>query len=174
MNNTITMNNIKHIQHLLSRFFDGQTTIKEEQVLFRFFSQARTLPHELQPYAEFFRDMGALAPAPRRSRSRVLWVRVALTAAASIALLFCVMWGYHQHEDRMLARVYGGSYMIVNGQRIDDLSAIKDTIRKTLTEADRLVERVAEEDMMTRAQQQVLQSVPPSQREQIKDFLSDE
>lgn len=174
MNNPIIMNNIKHIQSLLSRFLDGQTTIKEEQTLFRFFSQARTLPKELLPYAEYFRDMGSLAPEKRMARPRVLWVRAVIAAAASVALILCVMWGYNQHEERMLARVYGGSYMIVNGQRIDDLSLIKDTIQKTLSEAKRVKERVGDDDVVARAQQQVLQSVPPSQRKQIKDFLSDE
>ena len=46
-------------QELIDRFLDGETTVEEEQELCRRFLAGPVDP-ELEPYAEFFRDMATL------------------------------------------------------------------------------------------------------------------
>ncbi len=45
--------NYTYIEQLLSRYWDGATTLEEERILKSFFSQ-NDVPEALQPYAEYF------------------------------------------------------------------------------------------------------------------------
>lgn len=56
------MSNILRIRTLTDRFFDGETTLSEEQELYAFFSQApEALPEDLRPLRELFVDLKAVA-----------------------------------------------------------------------------------------------------------------
>lgn len=193
------MTDIKHIKDLITRFLRAQATTEEEQELYRFFQQTQEIPASLRPYADFFRDMAALGeedeelprtalstPAmptlPIQSAQKVqprnrplsllrVWARIGVGTAACVALLAGVMWGYSRHEQQMLARTYGGSYMIVNGVRIDDLSLISDSIRLTLSKAEAIESRMASHDPVADAEKRILENVPPSQRNRIKKIL---
>ena len=54
------MNNLLRIRTLTDRFFDGDTTPEEEQELYDFYRQD-SIPEDLRPNQELFRDLAALA-----------------------------------------------------------------------------------------------------------------
>ena len=96
---------------------------------------------------EFNREAALLRP-----------VLVAVAAAAAVALVLCLTLYAGYHEDRALAHLYGGSYVIVDGKRIDDLSVIRGDIERTLTDARRIESR-AEAGFIDGAERDVLMSI---------------
>lgn len=115
------------------------------------------------------RPKTAMPRRRRRAMRRLLWA-----SAASVVLAFGVAWGWRWHEDSLLARCYGGSYIVVNGRRIDDLSQIKDSIRLTLAEAGRIERAVDSRSIVESAEQEVLESVGDGQRGEIERLLNGE
>ena len=80
-------------QELIDRFLDGETTVEEEQELCRRFLAGPVDP-ELEPYAEFFRDMATL-PVNEKPRRRLRLVRRWMAAAAVVAAVVVAgVWGY--------------------------------------------------------------------------------
>ena len=82
-----------------------------------------------------------------------------------------------QQLDRLEAR-YGGSYMIVDGQRIDNLRELQPHIESTLRMADE-VEATAREDarnaerIVREAEESVLESIDdPVERERMRLLLN--
>ena len=71
-----------------------------------------------------------------------------------------------------MAQLYGGSYMIVDGKRYDNLREIKDDIQQTLAEA-RQIEREADgQAVIEEAEQEVLESISdPAERQKLKEIL---
>ena len=107
------MKNERLIRTLTERFFQGETTLTEEQQLYRLYRDA-TLPDDLQPYRQLFLDMAALSPAVaevqplhRRSALRrgVRWLVVASLAVTVVA------GGYRlfsrQEQNECVAYIYG-------------------------------------------------------------------
>ena len=169
----------EQLEALILRFLDGDTSLDEEKRLYAYFTQTEEVDDALRPYAEYFRDLAMLQPiqatpcpriAPRRTRR---WVRTIASVAASVALLMGGVWGYRLHKEHVLAQRYGGSYMIVNGKRCDDLLKIEDHIKQTLRDGQQAEQLIDGQELIDRAEQEVLQSVGDSaQREQLKDILS--
>ena len=57
--------NTKHIQQLLERYYDGETSLAEEQELRRYFARPpEQLPAELRPEAKLFRMLAAETATP--------------------------------------------------------------------------------------------------------------
>ena len=55
------MNNELKIRTLIDRFFDGETTLSEEQQLYAYFSQEpAALPEDLRPLRPLFLDLAAV------------------------------------------------------------------------------------------------------------------
>lgn len=128
------------IKHLVDKFFDGETSLEEESRLYAYFRQ-EPLPASLQPYRELFAGLQAVSLPPAdqlQARRRPLLLRWAVAAAASLLVFITAAGLWQQHSEQLLARQYEGSYMIVNGRRIDNLSEMKPTIEQTLAEADRI------------------------------------
>ena len=125
----------EQINNLVERFLDGETTLAEEKQLYDYFSQNENVDESLLPYAEYFRDLAVL-PSPqkeekprKRPRWTIRWTQWAVGAAAAVLISLGGMWIYTLQEERHLAQLYGGSYMIVDGKRYDNLREIKDDIR---------------------------------------------
>ena len=73
----------------------------------------------------------------------------------------------------MLARVYGGSYVIENGHRIDDLSMIKTDIETALGEARHIEEHIEKRSPIEQAEQDLLNSIDdPDERKRISEMLN--
>lgn len=164
-----------NIYNLVERYLDGETTIEEECWLYGYFTSHDDIPDELKPYAEYFRDM-ATVPIPKEeetvSHRKYHVIRLVLATAAMLAIVFGVFLGFRVHENRILAARYGGSYIIVNGHRIDNLRQIKDSIQLTLAEASRIEQKVQENNVVDDAEQDVLQNVDPAQRKDIEQLLN--
>ena len=102
------------------------------------------------------------------------WVNVENgVAAAAVALVLCLTLYAGYHEDRALARLYGGSYVIVDGKRIDDLSVIRGDIEQTLNDARR-IESHAEAGFIDGAERDVLMSIDdPDVRREVEQMLNE-
>lgn len=159
-------------QELINRFLDGETTVEEEQALCRRF-QAGPVPPELAPYADFFLDMATLPVTETPLRRRLPWIRWAAAAAVVVAFVMGGAWLQLRLDNQLLAETYGGSYMIVNGKRTDSLVKIKDEVGALLADANRIEAHAKGQQVISDAEQDVLQSVPASQRKEIERLLNE-
>ena len=142
---------------LLERFFEGQTSIKEEQELYRFFMRD-DIPDELvryKPLIKYFESgladelSSSMQPethTPKRKRW-VVWGGI----AASFLLALCT--SLYFLATREAPDPFEGSYIIRNGVRITDLKLIRPeleaTIQKVLLqeqETERLIEQISKID----------------------------
>lgn len=161
----------KDIERLMQRFFDGETTTEEEARLYRVFRRKR-LPHSLERMRPVMEAFGSMeARAPRRAMTASIVRRVLAGAAAVLALAVGTAVYSDYREEQSLARLYGGSYIIENGRRTDDLRAIHDDIERTLADSRR-IEKRAEQNVIDRAEQDVLDNISdPDMRREVELML---
>lgn len=161
----------KDIERLMQRFFDGETTTEEEARLYRVFRRKR-LPHSLERMRPVMEAFGSMeARAPRRAMTASIVRRVLAGAAAVLALAVGTAVYSDYREEQSLARLYGGSYIIENGRRTDDLRAIHDDIERTLADS-RLIEKRAGQNVIDRAEQDVLDNISdPDMRREVELML---
>lgn len=168
------MMDTEKIYRLVQKFLDGETTIDEERLLCHYFTIHSTVPESLSPYAELFRDLATLPTAPnaatRRRANMLRWTVAAIAASVAVALMVVV--GYRSHEYNLLARQYEGSYMVVDGRRIDNLRIIKDSIASTLADAKRIENSVERHNTVNKAERDILDSADPEQRAEIERLLN--
>lgn len=82
------------------------------------------------------------------------------------------IWIYTLQEEQHLAQLYGGSYMIVDGKRYDNLREIKDDIRQTLADAQQIERQADGQAVIEEAEQEVLESIgDPAERQKLKEIL---
>lgn len=165
---------IKDIERLIEKFFDGDTTLKEEERLYRFFAR-RDVPEHLAGYRDMFAGFDSMmVKQPRRVMLRPVIMRVAAAAAVVLIVVSAVLAYADYREDRYLARLYGGSYVIENGQRIDDLSEIKGDIEDALDNAERIEQHISSSSVAESAEQDVLNSIDdPAERSRISEMLNE-
>lgn len=189
------MKDIVEIRTLIERFFEGDTTLEEEQWLYDFFKQPQSLPEDLEVYRETFLDFDAIAldnldnsPIDREEHEnqltttnisinskppkyKVLWKQVA-GIAAMLTLIVGSIWVYWAYEDMKLQDMYGGSYMIVDGERIDNLREILPQIKQTLSLAD-AIETTSPTLFIDQAEKDLLDNIQDAQeRERIRELLN--
>ncbi len=94
--------------------------------------------------------------------------------AAILLLCFGITTVIHLNASQELARNYEGSYMIVNGQRIDDLSRIKPNIERALSQASSIEEELEEKPTIKGAEQNVLDNIDdPEEKARIEKMLNE-
>lgn len=189
------MKTINEILTLIERFFEGDTTLEEERWLYDYFRQTKELPEELKEYRETFLDFDAIAFAetteietiklePENNllemeqpvssappKYRKLWRQIA-GIAAMIAIVVGSIWAYQTYQNNLLQNIYGGSYMIVDGQRIDNLHEILPEIKRTLSLAD-AIETTPTAQLIDEAEQDLLNQIQDAQeRERIRQLLN--
>ena len=92
--------------------------------------------------------------------------------AAMVAVLIGAMWAYQSYQRFQLEKVYGGSYMIVDGKRIDNLQKILPEIKRTLSLADAM-ETTSPTLLIDQAEQDLLNNIQDAQeRERIRALLT--
>lgn len=162
----------KEAERLLRRFFDGETTLAEERRLYRLFS-GNKLPTELEKYRPMMAAFGSMQPAEgRRAKFVPVLRRAVCGVAAAIVLLFGLQAYMDYREDKALARLYGGSYVIDNGHRIDDLGRIKDDIESALADAEHIENHIVRRSAVEQAELDVLGSIDdPDMRRQVEEML---
>ena len=189
------MKDIAEIKLMIEQFFKGETSLEEEKCLYDYFKQNQDLPEELEPYRELFLDLDAITlnevqpiefweeeptinlpstELPANStppKYRKLWLRAA-TIAASIAIFLGSFGIYRIYESMKLQRVYGGSYIIVDGERIDNLREIMPQIKSALSLADD-IGSPSPTDLINQAEQDLLGNIQDAQeRERIHQLLN--
>ena len=171
-----TKRRTQELQRLVDRYLEGGTTLDEERQLFRAFASGR-YPAELEEYAAMFRGCAAVAgikPEEVRTPARRRIIRIALTATTAVAaaVLLCLTLATNMRRAE-LERVYGGSYVIVNGERIDDLSKIMPQIERTLADAKAVERRIEENGVVERVENDMLNDISdPAEREMIRQLIS--
>ena len=121
----MNMDNLLKIRTLTERFFEGDTTLAEEQELYRYYSQPPSaLPDDLAPYRELFLDLAAVGAATKPASPR----RWRTWAAAAVALLIAAggtaLWLGNRSSD-YVAYIYG--------ERTTDRAVVMAEMQKTMT-----------------------------------------
>lgn len=201
------MNETDEIKILVERFFDGTTSLDEENRLYAFFA-SDGVPPELEEYREMFCGFSLLAspqavaamgnttacadkttagsadniPAAALSyteepylvprRRLTLLRRVSVAAAAAVLIVA----GFFVADDiryrNRLSSLYGGSYMIVDGRRVDNLKEILPHIESTLRLAENMEKHAGGDATIRAAEQNVLDNISdPAERERIGRLL---
>lgn len=114
----------EHIQNLMDRFFEGETSNAEEKELYLFFTQ-KDLPKQFEPYRKMFgffdsgmADEATKTEVSEKKRKVVSFQKIAWTAlavAASLLLVFVI--GSRIQKENNNFNPYEGSYMVKNGVR---------------------------------------------------------
>ena len=186
------MNEYSEIQQLIDRFFEGETTLEEEQELYLFFANHAKLPDELEAYRNVMDGFGALActsgeqiaeplptaqpvqPAHKRHPRRAIIIRLVSAIAAMVVLYIGYSALLHLQEERNLTRNYAGSYVIIGGQRIDDLSRIKPQIESALSQAKNIEQGLSKTSTVEQAEKNILDNVGNEEdRERIEKLLNE-
>ena len=189
------MKELVEIKALIERFFEGDTTLAEEQWLYDYFKQTQDLPEELEAYRDTFLDFDAIALVDSSSNEVGVsaqeislpvveqsvmstppkyhgWWRQVAGIAAMVAVVIGGVWTYQNYQDIQLEKMYGGSYMIVDGKRIDDLRQILPQIKRTLTLAD-AIETISPTQLIDQTEQDLLNNIQDAQeRERIRALLN--
>ncbi len=121
-------NDEKHIESLLKKFMQGETSLEQERELSRYFSGSQSIPKEWEPYREmmtYFDDGMPIVgePSPRRNIARPVWAVVA--AAAVAAIIFMVVPNQKRDVDVTLPTTPSPSVVIADV----DTAKIHDTIK---------------------------------------------
>lgn len=126
------MNDNKAIQ-LTDRFFNGETTLGEEQELYAYFLSDKVCP-QLMPLRQMFLDMSQLQGIEPTQKAKVVsinrrkrWLRVAIAAAvvATVGITATMWTTRHDHDYEMMAY----------GQRQDNREAVMREVERTLDDA---------------------------------------
>lgn len=149
--NTLRTSDLERARTLVGKFLDGATSDVEEAWISAFYRSAvpGTLPADLESARTmflWFDSLPAAAAVPRRRRSprRSIWLAAAGVAAAvmlAFSLSFFLVERSAGVQDQNIGGQYGiysGSYIIRNGERVDDLPVIYDEIVATEHLADSL------------------------------------
>jgi len=112
----IKIGKYKHIDQLLEKYFEGQTSLNEEETLRDYFSRKEIAErHKIYiPMFEFFREERQRVQPKKKKRNLYSW----MGAAACIALIITA--GVKFQNNSMANR----SMMYVDGKRVSDKQEI--------------------------------------------------
>ena len=115
------LNDYQHIDELMERFFNGETSNEEEQELYHFFAR-EDLPERLKAYRPMFgffekgiaaEEQKAANPTVKTSFFRNKWFYSAMAVAAALLFVLFLNKGSFSHDDDF--NPYEGSHIIRNG-----------------------------------------------------------
>ena len=124
------MSDILRIRTLTDRFFDGMTTLEEEQELYDYYRREQPLPADLAQQRQLFLDFAAVRFAdeqavnvnkPRR------WIGWAVAASAALLIAAgAAVWlnSGRQGDDECVAYIYG--------ERTTDRDVVLGEMQKTM------------------------------------------
>jgi hypothetical protein len=190
-----------NIRELVDRFLQAETTLEEEERLYEFF-QKDILPEDLMQYKEMFMaysvlrydkdsshkgeevDQSAVVSIENdgnsdksgkvKKRIFSLYKKIGIGIAASLLIGVLGFSAYRHYEVNRLEKLYGGSYMIINGVRIDDLTKIEPEIKEGINKAaamEKLCDLKAKQDDI---ESRMINSISDKkEREYIQKLLCD-
>ena len=120
------MSNILRIRTLTDRFFEGETTLSEEQELYAYYSEHSDLPDDLAQNREFFLDLAAVKcmakASPQKKRHWLGWAAAVIVLLVGGATTFFAL--KSQTEEEYVAYIYG--------ERVTDRSVVLSEMQKTM------------------------------------------
>lgn len=183
--------NTDNIQQLIDKFFKGDTTLEEERRLEAFFAQ-EDIPKAWKRYQSLFFDfsaIGRLKPRDgkairmekptrsnrkRHTRWKVIHRKMILQVAAISLILIGATFTWNLHQKDQLAQRYGGSYVIENGKRNDNLLQIKSQIECTIADANQIEQKVEGQDFINKTEENVINHIDdPTEKARIKELLKE-
>lgn len=165
---------------------DEQAKADEEENVAKLLSIIETLPerqkivlrlHDLEgmDYEQIAELTGASVTALRKSVSRsrrLVRLRYLATVSAAVAVIAAMTWGFRLVQDYRLERRYEGSYIVVNGERNDNLREIRPQLELTLAQADDIEADIEEQAFVRQAEADVLSSIgDPEERKRLENLL---
>jgi len=165
---------------------DDETTAENEEEVARLLSIVETLPerqklilqmHDLEgmEYEEIAMLTGTSPSALRQTVSRSRrWIRMRYLAAVSavLAVVIAITWGFRTFQNYRLERRYEGSYIVVGGERNDNLREIHQQLEQTLASAENIETTIKEHTIVREAESDVLESISdPDERRRIEEIL---
>lgn len=161
------------MERLVTKFLDGETSLQEEQRLYNYFALP-SLPSQLERYRPLFAGFASISkPQEHRYAMRIHLWRIAAGVAATVLIVFGLWQISNLHEERALARIYGGSYVIDNGNRIVDLRKIKSEIKTALSQADNIERQAVSNSVVEQAERNIINNIDdPQMRKEVMDMLN--
>ncbi len=151
------------IHTLVTRFFDGETTLEEERRLYAFF-QREDVPDDLKEYQEMFRGYAALAP--KKARKHVLiprWTRLTGIAAACLVAISLISYTFFLHspsksQEERLAEAVASPVTKRTNKQVD----------KMTEEVKREVKEVEKPSVEATVKKVVKKELPPAPPEDVQ------
>ena len=135
--------------------------------------------HDLEgmDYDEIAQVTGLSAASLRQTVSRarrLLRLRYLAAVSAVVALLVVGVMGYRALQDYQLDLRYEGSYVVVAGERNDNLRQIRPQLEQTLAAASHVEASISEQDFVRQAEADVLQNISdPEERRRLQELLKE-
>ena len=135
--------------------------------------------HDLEgmDYDEIAQVTGLSAASLRQTISRarrLLRLRYLAAVSAVVAVLVVGVTGYRALQDYQLDRRYEGSYIVVAGERNDNLRQIRPQLEQTLAAASHVEASISEQDFVRQAEADVLQNISdPEERRRLQELLKE-
>ena len=135
--------------------------------------------HDLEgmDYDEIAQVTGLSAASLRQTVSRarrLLRLRYLTAVSAVVAVLVVGVTGYRALQDYQLDRRYEGSYIVVAGERNDNLRQIRPQLEQTLAAASHVEASISEQDFVRQAEADVLQNISdPEERRRLQELLKE-
>lgn len=135
--------------------------------------------HDLEgmDYDEIAQVTGLSAASLRQTVSRarrLLRLRYLAAVSAVVAVLVVGVIGYRALQDYQLDRRYEGSYVVVAGERNDNLRQIRPQLEQTLAAASHVEASISEQDFVRQAEADVLQNISdPEERRRLQELLKE-
>lgn len=133
------------INRLVEQFMAGATSPAEERRLYRYYAAHGSLPADLEQYRPMFAWYASLQKPARRPMAKRAVAAAIATLLIAGAIVGFVKYGGRNDDD--LYACYKGSYIVRDGQKIDDLRQIYTTLCAAELYADSL-EALAERQAM--------------------------
>ncbi len=135
--------------------------------------------HDLEgmDYDEIAQVTGLSAASLRQTVSRarrLLRLRYLAAVSAVVVVLVVGVTGYRALQDYQLDRRYEGSYIVVAGERNDNLRQIRPQLEQTLAAASHVEANIGEQDFVRQAEADVLQNISdPEERRRLQELLKE-
>lgn len=134
---------MKKIDHqtaeaLMDKFLSGETTIAQEDELYRYFASGEVAPVLLQyrEMMEWYVSLSRTKRAPKRRNLPHRWRGWAAAAAVIVAVGAMILSPARHIDEEYLA--YSGSYVIIDGKKYTDLERIMPQVK----EGERLADSI--------------------------------
>lgn len=143
------------VSRLVERFLDGATTPAEEKTIYHFYAVNPELPDELEQYRDMFAWYAGMKPRSARRSWYAVAAAVTVLVVAGVGIFALIA---DNAEERRLYASYEGSYIVRNGQRIDDIRAIYSSLTCAEQYADSIVSEADREaaDLERNCEQSVI------------------